>query len=139
MTGLGTPATQATAANKTLENQKGSTDPSVSALQQAYRVTFREYADQLNTLQGLIARGATGTERFQAVVDAVEAARAAHNCARDRLAQELMRWTRSTAAVDEQQIRKTARLLWEFAGRPQGTAERDWQRAEKLVRTAVAC
>jgi len=138
MTALGTAATKATAATTTLQDQKRATDPS-SALQQAYRITFREYADKLNTLQGLIARGATGTDMFQAAVDAAEAARSAHNCARDRLARELMRCTMSGGAVNEQQIRKTARLIWEFAGRPEGTAERDWQQAEKLVRTAVVC
>lgn len=108
-------------------------------LQNAYRVTFREYADRLNTLQGLIDCGKTGTENFQTALDAVEAAHAAHSHARDCLARELMRLTKSAAPADEQQIRRTARLIWEFAGRPEGTAERDWQRAEKLVRAAVCC
>jgi hypothetical protein len=108
-------------------------------LQNSYRATFQEYAAKLNTLQGLIDRGATGTDEFQAALDAVEAARAAHSHARDCLAKELMRRTTSVTAGPEQQIRKTARLIWEFAGRPEGTAERDWQKAEKLVRSAAAC
>jgi hypothetical protein len=108
-------------------------------LQSAYRVTFQEYADRLNQLQRLIDCGKTGTADFQTALDAVDAARAAHNHARDCLAKDLMRLTKSAAAGDEQQIRRTARLIWEFAGRPDGTAERDWHKAEKLVRAAAAC
>jgi hypothetical protein len=116
------------------------TDPSACApLQNAYRVTFREYADRLNQLQGLIDCGQTGTNEFQIALEAVEAARAAHSHARDCLARELLRVTKSAATGDEQQIRRTARLIWEFAGRPEGTADRDWQRAEKLVRAAASC
>jgi hypothetical protein len=36
----------------------------------------------------------------------------------------------------ENHIRETARLLWEMAGRPEGSAERDWSRAEQLVHAA---
>ncbi len=108
-------------------------------LRHEYRATFQEYASKLNTLQAMIDRGATGTDEFRAALDAVEAAHAAYSHARDCLAKELMRRTNSVGAGHEQQIRKTARLIWEFAGRPEGTAERDWQRAEKLVRSAVAC
>jgi hypothetical protein len=42
------------------------------------------------------------------------------------------------ADADEHDIRKTAQLLWELAGRPDGTAERDWQRAEQLVHAAAS-
>ncbi len=115
------------------------TDPSACALENGYRVTFQEYADKLNKLQRLIDSGQTGTEDFHTAVEAVEAASAAHSHARDCLARELMRRTKSATTGDEQQIRKTARLIWEFAGRPEGTAERDWKRAEKLVRAAVCC
>jgi hypothetical protein len=108
-------------------------------LRDEYRATFQEYAAKLNTLQGLIDRDATGTDDFQAALDAVDAAHSAHSRARDCLAKELMRRTNSAGAGPEQQIRKTARLIWEFAGRPEGTAERDWQRAEKLVQSAAAC
>jgi hypothetical protein len=131
MTAPATAANKATAATEATAGSK--------SLQTAYRVTFQDYAAKLNALQRIIDRGATGAGEFQAAFDAVEAARAAHSRARDCLAREFMRQTRSAESVDEQQIRKTARLIWEFAGRPEGTAERDWRRAESLVRTAVAC
>jgi len=106
------------------------------ALRNAYRATFQEYADKLNALQRLIdsAAGSADAETERAL-NAVDEARIAHSDARDRLARELMGCAASVA--DEQQIRKTARLIWEFAGRPEGTAESDWDKAEKLVQSAA--
>ena len=34
------------------------------------------------------------------------------------------------------EVRPIAELLWESAGRPDGTADRDWRRAEEIVREA---
>lgn len=109
-----------------------------NALRNAYRETFQDYADKLNALQRITECGsAIADVEMQAALDAMEAARMAHSSARDRLAKELMRCAAS-AGGNEQQIRKTAHLIWEFAGRPEGTAERDWQRAKKVV-AAAAC
>jgi hypothetical protein len=94
-------------------------------------------------------------DRYQACVDSgdrarseaalleVEKARMAHNGARDRLAQQL---TGEISAIDmkaigaseQRRVRQTAHILWEIAGKPSGTAESDWRRAETLVRTAGA-
>jgi outer membrane protein TolC len=109
------------------------------ALRNAYRGTFGEYADKLKTLQRLMNDGAAEESQIEAARRDVEEARGAYSQARDRLAKELMRRAAQTGAPDEQQIRKTARLIWEFAGRPEGTAERDWQEAERFLRAASAC
>jgi hypothetical protein len=108
-------------------------------LRSAYRTTFQDYSNKLNALQQLMAgRGADST-RVEAALLEVEKARVAHNCARDRLARELVR---PPAPPDdrgrEEHIRETARLLWELSGRPEGTAERDWRKAEQLVHEAAA-
>ncbi len=108
------------------------------ALRHAYRATFDEYAGRLNVLQSLLDDGNARNDQIDAALLAVEQARLAYSGARDRLAQVLMRRP-APARSDEQQIRNTARLLWEFAGRPEGTAERDWQQAEKLVCAASGC
>ena len=109
-----------------------------NALRMAYRISFQDYADKLNTLQRLIDGGGTAGDReVHGAIQAVEDARTAHSSARDRLAKELLCRAASSSG-DEQQIRRTARLIWEFAGRPEGTAECDWYRAEKLVH-AAAC
>lgn len=98
----------------------------------AYRTAFGEYARQLDCLQRLI--DGNGRDRdIEDALCAVEQARQAHNSARDRLAQALAASTAKSPT--EEQVRQTARLLWELAGRPQGTAENDWQRAEQLVRS----
>jgi hypothetical protein len=35
-------------------------------------------------------------------------------------------------------VRVIAEVLWESAGRPEGTSEQDWRRAEEIVRLAGA-
>jgi hypothetical protein len=117
-----------------------------NALRNAYRATFEDYAHKLEALQSLMNSG-TADARMDAAVLEVEQARIAHNAARDRLAKELVRPSLRAAAGSpatgnpatgnsEHHIRQTARLLWELAGRPDGTAEHDWRRAEQLVRSA---
>lgn len=39
------------------------------------------------------------------------------------------------AAADAQRVRALARRIWEEAGRPSGTAEEDWFRAEEILHT----
>jgi hypothetical protein len=110
------------------------------ALRNVYRATFQDYSRKLDALQRLT--GAAGLDKAQldtALLD-VEKARVAHNAARDRLGSDLMRLsTVPGAKLNEQHIRKTARLLWELAGRPDGSAERDWRQAEQLVHAAASC
>jgi hypothetical protein len=108
------------------------------SLRTAYRTTFQEYSSRLDALQRLMSSAAPDRSRIEAAMIDVENARVAHNCARDQLARELVRPSSPPAArPDERQVRETARLLWEIAGRPDGTAECDWQRAEKLVHAAA--
>lgn len=108
-------------------------------LRNAYRATFREYSRKLDALQRLMAGDIVDGGRIEAAVLDVEKARIAHNCARDRVAGELVTPSLPPAAgVSENRIRETAQLLWEMAGRPDGTAEFDWRRAEQLVNTAAA-
>jgi hypothetical protein len=125
-------------------------------LRRAYRTTFDEYACKLDALQRLIDSDgtdkATDKARIEAAIQEADAARRAHNSARDLLAAELaaqasLKMSRRKSPVQsapaddrvgDDRVRETAQLLWEFAGRPQGTAERDWQRAEQLVHAATA-
>jgi hypothetical protein len=95
-----------------------------------YRATWEEFSRQHDELQRLIEAGAR--DRIDGALQAVEKARLAHNESRDRLAAHLT----GDALPEEERVRTTARLLWEFSGKPQGTAENDWFRAERLVRSA---
>jgi hypothetical protein len=121
--------------------------PTYSELAAAYRATFQEYSNKLEALQQLMSADDNSGDRatIEATLLEVETARIAHSCARDRLAKELLRTTSALAgvparAVRQSNIRDIAQLIWELAGRPEGTAEGDWQKAEKLVQTAAgAC
>jgi hypothetical protein len=116
-------------------------------LRRAYRTTFDEYACKLDALQRLIDSDGTDKARIDVALQEADAARRAHNSARDLLAAELaaqasLKISKRKSAVQsapaDDRVRETAQLLWEFAGCPQGTAERDWQRAEQLVHAATA-
>ncbi|MDP9171153.1 MAG: DUF2934 domain-containing protein [Acidobacteriota bacterium] len=94
----------------------------------------------MDELQRVVeARDNAGVE---AALLRVEKSRLRHNSARDRLAAHLTGTTAESVTLqtarDEKRVRETARLLWEFAGKPEGTEKADWLRAEKLVRSAVA-
>jgi hypothetical protein len=108
-----------------------------TVLRNAYRTTFQEYSSKLDALQRLMSSGTPDSSVMEAALLEVEKARLAHSTARDQLARELVRPPLPPAAEDgERHVRETARLLWEMAGRPEGSAERDWRRAEQLVHAA---
>jgi len=108
-----------------------------------YRATWQDFAKKLDRLQILVESG-----RREAAATAfleVEEARLRHNAARDKLARALDRTigiadqtaATSGAVAAEHRIRDTARRIWEFAGRPENSAESDWRRAENLFRSAA--
>jgi hypothetical protein len=110
-----------------------------AVLRNAYRTTFQEYSIKLDALQRLMSSGAPDSTLMDEALLEVEKARLAHSNARDQLARELVRPPLPSAARDgEHHVRETARLLWEMAGRPEGSAERDWRRAEQLVHAAAS-
>jgi hypothetical protein len=116
-------------------------------LRNAYRTTFQEYSNKLDALQRLMSSGTPDGTRMEMARLEVEQARLAHSSARDRLAGELLRPPLPAPSKTgehhighdiEDNVRATARLLWELAGRPEGSAERDWTRAEQLVHAATS-
>jgi len=114
-----------------------------SVLADDYRATFREYSNRLESLQRLMESEHVDTARVEATLLEVEKARLAHSCARDRLARSLIQsaadlMPQPAPGVSHGHIRDTARLLWELAGKPEGSADRDWHKAEKLVQKAAA-
>jgi hypothetical protein len=109
-------------------------------LRNEYRTTWDVFARALDEFQ-LLAESGESTRVKEALL-AVETARRAHNSARDRLAVHLAGKKTPGKTLreipEELRVRKTARLLWEFSGKPQGTAEKDWFTAERLVRSAAS-
>lgn len=109
-------------------------------LREAYRSTWLEWTRRTDALQQTIDRGNPDAARLELLLLAVEQARAAHNESRDRLARVL---GHAPSAPDEAvqgdlRVRTMARLMWELAGRPAGTAESDWKCAESILETAAA-
>ncbi len=111
-------------------------------LSSRYR-TQEEFVRATNALQDSLAatapdRGRAGEALFEA-----EKARLAYNAARDLLVTQ-MAGLRTAPELPSQtvpqdgKVRATARLLWELAGKPDGTDLADWLRAERLVQSASA-
>ena len=80
---------------------------------------------------------------IEAALVEVEKAHVVYDRCRDALAQFMIPPSRRAAfprkdspqAIDER-VRSIAELLWESAGRPEGTADEDWRLAEQIVRRA---
>jgi hypothetical protein len=74
----------------------------------------------------------------------VEKARAVYDGCRDALAQQLLPPSESANLPFEdppeaktERVKSIAELLWESAGRPEGTADEDWRKAEEIVKRAA--
>lgn len=128
----------------------GATETQLSKQQllwQSYRDAFREFereAARLNDLNSQHHPDALETER---ALERLEHARLAYNDVRDSLAASRMSprnaqlfWTLPPAARSHRaRVKTIAEMLWELNGRPQGSADEDWFRAERVLRRAEAC
>lgn len=142
--------------------------PASAGAWQNYRWAFEAYARQLREVQSLMqasegmpsAQSAEHDVRIDQAVVELERARLAYSECRDALAAELSRGEQSrnlrpsafpevavkvqSAGDDgsfrpEDSVRTVARRMWEMAGKPEGTAEEDWYRAERAIeRVTVA-
>jgi hypothetical protein len=107
----------------------------------AYKQAFEYFSEKVRTLQQLkVNPGATRAE-IEAAVLAVEKARISYNRARDTVAQQLLNSPLGSALPPGRDsspayTSEVAELLWEFAGRPERTAEADWYSAEEIIRLA---
>jgi len=105
-------------------------------LLQAYRDSFKQYKLEANRLAAV-----KNTTEAEKALLRVEDARVAYNDSRDSLAASLMSaevrrafWALPGSFRQDHRVRNIAELLWELAGKPQGSADDDWYRAERVVR-----
>jgi len=112
-------------------------------LSNRYRAAWLEFVRATNALQDSLAATAPDRARAERAVFEAEKARLVYNAARDLLVAQMAGV--QTAAnppshtlPPEGKVRATALLLWELAGKPDGTALADWLRAERLVKSASA-
>jgi hypothetical protein len=105
-------------------------------LSQAYRSAFVEFSRKVQRVQQLTAEQNPDLAALDTALLDLEKARIAYNTCRDALASHLL--ASSTPRTYGDRVKRMAELLWEVEGRPEGTADQDWHRAEEIVRRAPA-
>jgi|SRR5271165_2968748 len=106
-----------------------------------YRSAFEEFSRKAQRVQLLAAQN-SGGKTFETALLELEKAQVAYNHARDAFLGSLQPESAQIPALHDHShsddVPTIAELIWEGAGRPQGTAEEDWRRAEAIVKRAVA-
>jgi Protein of unknown function (DUF2934) len=110
-----------------------------AAVERQYRLAFEEFSRKAQRVQSL-AENPDGDQRaFEAALVDLEKAHLAYDYARDALVRAMLPAPQQQARLSHREhVPAIAELLWESAGRPTGTAEEDWRRAEAIVETAFA-
>lgn len=107
-----------------------------------YRQAFENFSRKAERVQALSAQPSTDGESFETALLELERAHLAYNDARDVFLRSLLPESAHIPAFNDQEhssdVPTLAELIWERAGRPDGTAEEDWRRAEEIVKCAVA-
>lgn len=111
-----------------------------------YRRAFEDFSDRVRNVQKLAVLANPDQRSMEAALVELEKARVVYDTSRDAWVQYLLpKLTSNVVAIRSQDspqerdghVRAIAELLWESAGRPEGTAEEDWRRAEQIVKKAV--
>ena len=106
-----------------------------------YRAAFAEFAQKVQQARALMAATNPDWQAIDAALLDLEKARVNYNQHRDMLAQQLLN---SSEPVSDgvqpfaSRVSEIAELRWELAGKPEGTDEENWYRAEDIVRRATA-
>jgi len=106
-----------------------------------YRSAFSEFAGKVRQARALVAAAEPDWAAIDAALLEVEKARVNYDHMRDMLAQKLLK---SSEPVSDgvqpfaSRVSEIAELRWELAGKPEGTDDENWYRAEDIVRRATA-
>jgi hypothetical protein len=106
-----------------------------------YRTAWEEFVRRTNALQDCLMASEPDRTRVEVALLEAEKARLAYNTARDLLVAQMTHLARDPAAQalpEDGKVRPIARLLWELAGKPDGTAQADWLKAERVVQSAAS-
>ena len=108
----------------------------------AYQRAFHQFSERVRHLQMLTTDPHPNRAAIEATLVDVEKARAIYDECRDSLARELLPQSRNFPGTDapqavKERVKSIAELLWESAGRPDGTADEDWRLAEEIVKRAA--
>jgi hypothetical protein len=105
-----------------------------------YRTAFAEFADKVRQARALMAATNPDWQAIDAALLDLEKARVSYNQHRDILAQQLLSSSQLQDSVEphSDRVSEIAQLRWELAGKPEGTDDENWYRAEDIVRRATA-
>ena len=103
-----------------------------------YRNAFTEFARKVRQSQDLMAAPNPDWQAIDRALLELEKARVNYNQHRDVLAQQLLSFSVKTASDSTSRVREIAELRWELAGKPEGSDEENWYRAEDIVRRSTA-
>jgi len=110
-------------------------------VEEEYRVAFEEFSKKAERMQLLAAQQNVDGTAFDSALFELEKAHLAYNQARDAFLRSFLPESVQIELDDEQDhagdVPTLAELIWESAGRPDGTAAEDWRRAEAIVKCAV--
>ena len=109
--------------------------------EQAYRHAFEEFARRVQNAQELTTQPHADPEAVEAALLELECAHVQYDISRDQWLQHFL--PEQSRGLDlehahEDCVRIIAELLWQSAGRPEGTAREDWRKAEEIVKQAAA-
>jgi hypothetical protein len=114
------------------------------SVEENYRRAFEDFSSRVQQVQLLTEHPNGDRVAFETALLELEKAHLAYNAARDALVGKLLPNEEVRSGQDGRtpdhhaDVPALAELLWESAGRPTGTAEEDWHRAEAIVQRAVA-
>lgn len=113
-----------------------------ASVESAYRAAFEDFSRKAQRVQFLTEYPSGDRKAFETALLELEKAHLVYDEARDALIQSMFPSAHQqlTNAPEDHyaDIQAIAELLWESAGRPSGTEEEDWKRAEAIVQRAVA-
>jgi hypothetical protein len=119
----------------------------------AYREAFADFARKAQSVQALTEQSNVRSNHtnvrsnptegaLEAALLELERAHVQYNLRRDEWVQYLLPGGSLKPGEADQAhedcIRSIAAMLWENAGRPEGTEHEDWRKAEEIVRQATA-
>ena len=112
----------------------------------AYREAFQNFSRTARFVQDLTDTENLDRSTVDAAMLALEKAHTVYVARRNALAyfllpapaRDLFRVPAPDAEPNTSHIRRVAELLWEVSGRPLGSANDDWHRAEEIIRCAAA-
>jgi len=111
-----------------------------------YRAAFENFSRKVRHFQSLTEHEKADPAEVEASLIEVELARLEYSTSRDVLACELLRQSvrdipsplRDGPGPERLRTKAMAKLVWDLRGRPEGTANEDWQRAESILGRAAA-